>query len=118
MGRLFGQSDPNTVLLVLFRGAEGDVSECGEDTDDGQLNVREVNQSAQQTRFVVKEIEGVVGPGLDLHDRVGGSHLLQFLAQQNRILENTVGNQVGFDHIKCAGGDDKGNIGVGIEDIA
>ena len=81
MGRLFGQSDPNTVLFILFGRTEGDVPEGSKNTNDSQLNIGEVDQCPQQARFVIKEIERVVGPGFDLHDRIGCCHLLEFLTQ-------------------------------------
>ena len=41
VGRLFGQSDPYTVLFVLFGRAESDETQQDEDRNDGELDVRE-----------------------------------------------------------------------------
>ena len=112
VGRLFGQTDPYAVLLVVFRRPEGDESQHDEGRYDQNLHVREVVERFEQRRAAVKDDVVMVVRPPELH-RARRILLRQFVdhpAQTVGVVDDLVRNQVRPEHFQVLVGDDERDV--------
>ena len=96
VGGLFGQSDPDAVLFILFGGTEGDESHQDEDGHYAELDVGEPVERFEQSRLSVEDdVPVILSPIVLNGDRsVFLGQLIDLLPKMVRVVDDLLRNEV------------------------
>lgn len=112
VGGLLGQSDPDAVLLVVLRRAEGDESQRDKGRDDEELHVGEVVERLEQRRLAVEDDVVMLRRPDELHRdrRVVDRKFVDLFPEPSGMVDDLLGDEVRVDDFEVLVGDDERDV--------